>query len=291
MLSCSRFVALLAVSSLLSSCASLFPEPAFKWADDEHYWRIDGEHDVVEWIEIEHGIADPTDDLAPQLRAVLEGRLVFPPSGGFPSLSFDYVAANVDASEDDPIFARITAADHGVKVVDAHLVLDTEGRVSLWRRTRIDHASAWLDAFQRELSRGGDPPELALIDQRTGLALDEASSRLQASALGAGVQIWKLDGNALLLELPMTAENAQASIDAWAIEPVDPGVRPPAEISFTEPWLRVRYVPDDTGWIGARPYEISADYSPRVLERLKQSGLSVEPASVYAKLRADAGLR
>lgn len=289
------FALLSLACACLPSCISFFPEPAFLWADEEHYWRIDGARDVVEWIEIEHGLTSLSEDAPEQLRAVLNGRAVFPPCGGFPSIALDDLAGGESATERD--------AAVNVHVVGAHLVLDDRGRITLWRRTRIERATALMDAFQREAwLRATDKDASGPPGFGVNVAADSESRELQHAALLSGLRVWQLDGDAFVLELPMTAACAQRCIDAWKSDPVDPRVRPPAEVSFSESWLRVRWIPDETGWIGAKSYDVTTtDFqgsiphqdsgSARARARLEGAGLTIEPRAVYASLRRDAGLR
>lgn len=287
----SRWVGLLLCVALLSSCCSWsFSTSAFQWRSDEHYWRIDGANDVVEWIEIEHDLGQPTNDASEQLRKVLAGERVFPP-GEWLSFDLEKPVQNIELGGNGNSSAMLHELAASVRVVEAHLVLDTDGRPTLWRRTKFERASKWLEAWQHfVLPMILEEQVNGLIDERS---LSPASVALIREATSNGAQLWRLDGNALVYELPMTEADARLALSERGSEPVDPSLRQPAEISFDGQVVRCRWRPDETGWIGARAYYWLGERTGDIpeLAPLGDIGIAIEPTESYLALRRAAGLR
>lgn len=280
------------------ACASLdslsfpsfsFPSPAFQWTRGEHHWRIDGEKGAVEWIEITHGLCDATAEFDAQMSCLLAGARVFPPCGGFMSLDLEGAVANESLTPSEETFPP-PALIPTLRVVEARLVLDDEGRPTLWRRIRFEHASAWLRAFEHQITSSVGENEAASCqaDMPAGMHFGAHYALAQG-------ELFKLDGNAFVVEAQMDAETARRWIETFRDDPADPKLRPPAEIAFDGQTLRVRFAPDESGWIGARTYSLNApglddaevdiDGTP-----LTNTKLPIEPSSTYLQLRREAGL-
>lgn len=285
----SFLVSLLGLACLVSSCFSFPPEAAFCWAETERHLRVDPARDVVEYIEITHGLSDPTDDAADQLRAVLKGARVFPAAGGWLSISFDEPERTPVVEGDLFCFSELA---HTVRVVEARLVLDEKSEPSLWRRVRIECASSWLSGFQDLMTRDiDDATPGSTFGLPYELTLDPASLDLLRAELRKGFQIWKFDGGTLLMEVPTTAALAERFIEAQRsniAKPDDPEVT----YEFSDGWLSVRLAPDQSGWIrlnvDSEPREVAAP--PPTPVPLGDIGLAIEPTSTYARLRREAGL-
>ena len=290
---------LLCATSVVSSCCVFadldaafnwqFARPAFNWAHDEHHWRIDAEQDVVEWIEITHGLCDSTEEFDEHTRSVLAGARVFPPGGGFPSWDIDALAAE-ESFWPRELSVPVLELAPTLRVQEARLVFDDEGLPTLWRTMRFERASAWLVAFQRWMAEHWS--NVGELDDSSGVP---PGARLAVKAALDQRQLFKLEGNAFVLEAQVDAETARRWIERFRADPADPNLRPPAEISFDGQTLRVRFVPDESGWIGARTYSLNSpglDHAQLQIERtpLTTSQLSFEPTSIYTQLRREAGL-
>ena len=276
-----RLAALLGLVCLVSSCIS-WPDPAFGWEEDEHHWRIDSEHDVVEWIEITHGLCHPSSDFDECMRGLLDGAEEIPPGS---RMSFG-ISTPPDADlSDQPEWARpFLARTPTLEVVEARFVLDGEGRPTLWRRMRFENASTVLVRQQVGLASMGPDRESAL----NPLNVTPLGCRLGLIGAIADGPIWRLEGNTFVGEIPVDSASAQLWIELAQRDPVDPALRRPAEIAFNGTTLRVRWTPDETGWIGARTYGEALRKAPETAPL--QTELQIEPTSTYLQLRHDAGL-
>lgn len=284
---------LAALALALLPCAGCleFPAPAFRAAASEHFVRIDAERDVIEVLSLHLGLAPGGDDALEQLRAVVDGRRVFPPGGGFLTLDLD---RELTADEDDGMeeaTRELQELSPSLSIAGAGLALDDRERVTLWRHVRIERASEWLRLAETAERRGPGPhfPAGRLP------AFDARSSELQEAAWARGERFLGLEGDSLVIDLPSTSENAALLLahvledaleegrDGWAALAVSM-----RSLESRDERVRIRLGPDESGWMhlgwgGDVPR--ANDDGRFEAAALRAAGFEVEPwAALQARL-------
>jgi hypothetical protein len=303
-----RTVLLAGVAALVSggSCIE-FDRPEYGFHSTEVRWRVDERRDVVEWLEIEHGLVFEKEQHLSGLLEVLDGARVFPAHGGFPCLDLDEIerdlsrqpeAADAESEEGEPdpedlAFHELAPT---FSIVEAAVVIDEEGRASLWRRGRLESAAKWVRLFEDKVLEDiaeskprepGEPPQEFPVPE---MELEDASWELLRAHVTDGGRLWRFDRDSFQAEIPMTQQDAER-----LIRELD---RDDVEASFRDGLLRLRYLPDAGGWIRSRFLELDftdekglPEYDPRFVFQLVFSGATVEPVERYRERLAAAGLR
>jgi hypothetical protein len=295
---------LLVVGLALSSCGApdfsgasfpaldfKFRGPAFLSSRGEQYFRIEAEQDVLEWIQIQHGlvVGDVAVDhsMADQLQSVLAGARIEPAGGGWIAFEFDKLpkeSLSANSEADAVALRELQALASTVTVEEARLVFDEAGELTLWRKLRAEHASAWLEMAQRSFLSDAALAKTPEDVRLPGLSFDAPSFELLRSEISKGEKVWRFEGGALVTEAPMTAENARRC--AARIHRI--GV----ETSYDNGHLRIRYLPSANGWIRSM-FLIengSSKYDAAIVDELEAAGIKAEAPEAYVSLRSAAGL-
>jgi hypothetical protein len=270
---------------LTSSCIGLELRSPMVSAESEHYWRVDEHRDVVEFLQIEHGVIGYGD-----------ARFWNQIAGGARVIAIEWFPIDVAAyeqtvleagDEPDPVTALLKALGPTFRVSQASIVTDEQGRATLWRVCAFDGASEWLRALERlifEEAARGNPEALEPIPALTFDA--DSQERFFAQARN-GEPLWRLDRDGFLVEAAMTRENAESCIASLDRADVD--------ASYESGRLRLRYSPGPGGWIPARWLHPSADvrveYDPAIVRQLEEAGCELGTRERYRALRAASGLR
>jgi hypothetical protein len=182
----------------------------FQPIEEEHLLRCLPEEDALLYLEIDQGIyaANPA-EAADVLLAAVAGKRIFPASGGLFACDLE---GELESTDDfDPELHRLLA---DVRVEDSGLYLDADGRLCFYRLAKFGHLrrmleilNAWLNReYLAQSQEGGFEPEFPVLDAETAEAWQEAARK---------DHIWlKMDGHALLLDLPMSASSAARCL-AW----------------------------------------------------------------------------
>lgn len=194
-------------------------------AEYELHVRYVAETDCLMLAEVEHGIASNAPEPAVDgLRSVLAGRRVYPPEGGWISLDLDDLPTPV--SDGEPAALRDLREFAGaVHVERSFLCVDEQGRLSLFRTTRVDHFRRQLEIvdawWNRERAKDAPAPFAPTFP-----FLDRESNEMSRSAFASGHPWLSIDGDAVVLDVPMTSGNAARclSVVAGAGGKVDPGL-------------------------------------------------------------------
>lgn len=291
-----RWSLITALASLLPSCAIFFPAPEFRSTSDEQCLRIVSAEDAFEWIEVEHGLCQLQDDAPDQLRTVLAGKRVFPAGGGFPAFDFDSISVNGDSPQWKMFFEFLA----GLRVVEARLVLDTNGDPTLWRRLRIEHLSDWLNAcHQAQLDDSSDSPWFP-ANGETLPAFDAATLELMRQARNSGHRPWSVRDGRLVFEIPASQEYADLCCGALiAANDAEHDALRSAEI-FDGATLRLEFPAFSSPWapgfcsrwspmfdpIPKESMKTADDHGSSVQSSLESRGLHFEPTATYVQLRA-----
>jgi hypothetical protein len=286
-----RTFLLAGVAALVSGSCLEFGDPKYAFQSTEVRWRVDEQRDVAEWLEIEHGLGIEDEEHLSNLLDVVRGARVFPAHGGFLSFDLDLeqrVASEARRPPDEAVLAFQEFVST-FSIVEAAVVIDDEGRASLWRRGRLQNASEWLRRFEQgvlDAIAGSDEP--STVFPMPDLAFDDASWELLRAHVRGGGRVWRFEGDAVLLEVPMTQPNAERCIGELA--------RPEVDASFRDGNLRLRYLSGPGGWIRSRWIERmdeqgSPEHDTGTVRRLVAAGATVEPVERYRERLADVGLR
>jgi hypothetical protein len=273
-----------------SECS--LPGPEFTWESERHWLRLDGERDTAEFFSFYAGLAPGEANALAALRAVVDGRPVFPPGGGFLSFDFDEDLDVDRSAEPDPKWLALAELAPTLSVEEAGLALDDAGRVGLWRRVRLERASEWLSYIESPVARGEGPH----FPVGEFPAFDARSSELMEAAWARGERFWSIDGDSLRVDLPSTGANSArmfAHLFESALADAESDSRLWSrlavslhEVEIAGERMRARLGPDATGWMhvawrsaAERAAGRPAAFEPRTL---MSAGLEVEPHASFA---------
>lgn len=200
----------------VTSCSS------YRVREHETIVRFVPEDDVAYVLEVDCGIEATSDDASiaqavDALRSAASGRRRYPAEGGLFSVDFDdpenFVTPDgVGAAE----YREVAAA---VSVEASGLYLDDRGRLSFYRLTRIDRCGRLLELVTAWIRRQGASAE---EDAQTFVPsfpyFDEASWKMARASLEAGHRWLSIEGDCLVLDLPMTEANAASCLRYLATE-------------------------------------------------------------------------
>ncbi len=204
---CRLVASILAALALLTatSCSS------YRSTESETLVRFVPKDNVLLLLEIEHGIEAEGDSPAAiqiavgALRAAHGGARIYPPGGGLLTLDFDKVEDGMEA-ERAAAFRELADAVH---VEDRGLFLDEQGRLSFFRLTRVERFDRVLvlvnEWFNREA--GGTDKDARPFRPEFPI-YDEASWKLVRAAIGSGHRWLSVEGDAIVLDIPMTEASA-----------------------------------------------------------------------------------
>jgi hypothetical protein len=345
-----NMLAVAAFVSIVTCACDDVESSTFTSSSSEHYFRIDSAGDVAEWLEIEHDVRCEGEKALLHLKGVVSKARVFPAEHGF--LDFDELEREAAERETEIELESVSETDVEVdaesqvdevdprdslerrflelaptfQVVEARLVLDEDGRVTLWRRGRIRRASEWLGTLESEFlhdlletdesassSEEQDPPEEPALPEEphspfTDYRWDAESLRLLREQIRTGERLWRLEGHAFVVESAMSEENAKLCITNL--------VREDIEASFRDGRIRLRYLPGDGGWIRSTvlteseppkadedaeipppedpepaPDDDDSQDPAKFAAELTAAGIGLGSVQTYRELRKAAGLR
>jgi hypothetical protein len=233
------------LAALALSLVVLMPAcdaPVIEVRESRIQLRVDETAGTLEWVSIAQGVMVSDHKGFEHLQSVLAGARTYPIEGedSF-SINFD----QVNADETSKPWMHEIAPD--ISVVGVGLAEDSDGSLTLWRHTRVTRAPRVLTVFQRE---NNETTELTLGEFPT---FDATSLELQRTARGAGAVEWRIEGRALVFEVPSTLDNAlrcQEVMVAQGTQRLSPFL--PFEVSYfsyKDGRFAARYLPRDNGWI------------------------------------------
>jgi hypothetical protein len=288
----SKLVALVLGASLaLSACINLEP-PATVALETQAALRIDETSDSLEWITIDRGVQVRASNGVEHLKAVLGGARIYPIEGGIPgSVHLDALKNTSPPDTGDAGFDFWWKIEPDISVVGAGLAEEPDGRLTVWRHSRLTRAAHALESVERML-KTGNPLKLGQFP-----TFDEASLEQLRAARASGTSEWRIEGRSLVYEIPSTAENALRCEEAFRDVAKSPSVLVyslgPPQCAHDGRRFTARLVPDESGWIRGRVH--SAEIMPAErsvpVAALREAGLPVESGEQLRVRLAQFGLR
>jgi hypothetical protein len=285
-------VALVMGASLaLSACINLeFEPPATVALETQAALRIDEASDSLEWFTIDRGVQVRASNGVEHLKAVLGGARIYPIEGGtLGSLNFELLKDFSETGDDRfDVWLKI---EPDISVVGAGLAEEPDGRLTVWRHSRLTRATHALDQIQRALTAGA-PLELGQFP-----TFDEASLEQLRAARAAGTSEWRIEGRSLVYEIPSTAENALRCEETLRDDAKSPSMLMstlgPPQCAHDGRRFTARLVPDESGWIRGRLHgaEILPAEQSVPVAALREAGLPVESGEQIRARLAQLGLR
>jgi len=288
-----RFLALAATLPFLTTCC----DSAYRIEQGEILLRYRSKDDSLLVLEVEQGIGGTADKAADALQDALKGHRLYPPEGGFISLDFDK-PHTVEPGEEQE-HADFLELARSVHVVDARVFLDDQGRLSFLRLTRIANfhrvlelVNAWTNRENAGVYDTARPfePRYPVFDEQTRDAFRAASA--------SGHAWLHVEGEALVLDVPMTPTNAAQCL-AWltkearregsADEPDWIGQVTSLEVSKGHAIVRFGEAPREVVRFGGKSKQEPKDSAP-ICASLKDRGVSIGDWSALSVAQAALGL-
>jgi hypothetical protein len=288
----SNLVALAIGASLsLSACLNFEPQATVA-LETQAALRIDEASDSLEWFTIDRGVQVRASNGVEHLKAVLGGARIYPIEGGtFGSVNFEILKDPTFSETGDERIDFWFKIEPDISVVGAGLAEELDGRLTVWRHSRLTRASHALENVERALS-AGNPLELGQFP-----TFDAASLEQLRAARACGTPEWRIEGRSLVYEIPSTAENALRCEETLRDVATSPSVLVfslgPPQCAHDGRRFTARLVPDETGWIRGRVHGaeiVPAEYSLPV-RALREAGLPVESGEQVRARLAQLGLR
>ena len=203
--------------SWATSCA------AYRVQEYETVVRFLPQEDAILMPEVEHGIEANSTGPAPVrlavegLRSADEGRRRYPAAGGMLSVDFDDAesmqALDLNRTAEFQEFAA------SVHVEDQGIFLDAGGRLSFFRLTRFEHCARLLELVNAWIRR-----EITDMDEASRAFMpgfpfyDIESWNLALSAIESGHPLLSIEGDLVVLDVPMTSANAARCFSHFVAE-------------------------------------------------------------------------
>lgn len=268
----------LVLSFIVTACGAMRPAGTAA-IDTRAALRIDAESGVAEWVTIDRGVRVNAAGGVAHLRAILAGARIYPIEGGdLQSVDLDTLAALPEAREPRDIFDVWRRLARDLSVVGVGLAQASDGRLTVWRRTRLERAAHWLTELQRAMH----PHFSAKLGSFP--TFDAPTLELVNNERARGGVEWRFEGGALVCSFPSTAENAK-QCEAVLLSLPSPATLPsfllgPPQVSFDGERLTARLLPDADGWIRGRLMGAEIEFTgpSASIDELRATGLAVETA-------------
>ncbi len=280
----------LVLSFIVTACGAMRPAGTAA-IDTRAALRIDAESGVAEWVTVDRGVRVNAAGGVAHLRAILAGARIYPIEGGdLQSVDLDALEALPEAREPRDISDVWRRLARDLSVVDVGLAQASDGRLTVWRRTRLERAAQWLTELQRAMH-----PHLS-AKLGSFPTFDVPTLELVNNERARGGVEWRIEGGALVCSFPSTAENAR-QCEAGLVDALSPVGLPslmlgPPQVSYDGERFTARLAPDPDGWIRGRTIGVELGLSgPTVsIDELRAAGLTVETADQLRARLAEFGL-
>lgn len=187
-------------------------ESSFQVEEQHLFLRYVAKDDTLLMLEVEHGITGSPAKAVGAIQIALEGRRIYPPEGGFIHFDLDEVDEAV-APEQKESEADFREFARHVKVAETCVFIDEDGRLSLLRLTRIEKFQRVVEVLNRTINRDMKPdepfrPKFPIFDAET--------SKLVRAAVTGGHPWLRIEGEMIVLDVPMSQTNAAACLGSIA---------------------------------------------------------------------------
>ncbi len=286
----------LATSVLILAATSC--ESAYHFEREELLFRYTPKDDSLLVLEVEHGISGKPETAADALESGVKGRRLYPAEGGFINIDLDKTDTSVEPGKEQE-HADLLEFAHSVQVVDARVFLDDQGRLSFLRLTRLSKFRRMLELVNAQMNRDhageGDPAKP--FEPRYPI-FDEATRDLFKAAWSSGHAWLRIEGEAFVLDAPMTGSNAARCLD-WLAREADRtrveeepdwiGQMTSLEIAKGHALLRYGEAPKQVIRFEVKEKHEPADSAP-IQAALKERGVAVGDWSALSVAQAKLGL-
>jgi len=180
-------------------------------------------------------------------------------------------AGHVDTSGFPRSLEALLAYESSIRVVEAKLVTDAEGRPAILQHLRFTEATRFLrlvDAFVNEA---------VLLEVRPAEHPDRAPALVRARAERGGS--WaRFDGTDLVVSIPSTASSTASALGGLLLDEELRAYRGPllrglSAFRSTDGEVELTYSPGEDGWIEFEFDRPSESWKPGLAERLADDGL------------------
>jgi hypothetical protein len=266
------------------TAAELDYSPAIWPRESRTMLRVDEASQTLEWLSIDRGVQLEDAAGIAHLRALLAGARIYPiEDSGLAAFNFDQLG-ELDSTVS---WMRELAPD--ISIVGVGLAEDLDGSLILWRHTRVERAGYWLELAQL------NAPSREVLEVGRFPALDAASLELQRAAYSAGAVDWRIEGRALVFDVPSTLDNALRCQEVILKQGTRSGPSLPLEasyFSYQDGRFTVRYLPRDNGWIRGETDadESMFDSQSTSAADLRKAGLPIETHAQLSARLAQLGL-
>jgi hypothetical protein len=288
----------LATSVLVLAATSC--DSAYRFEREELLFRYVPKDDSLLVLEVEHGISGDPGKATDALESGVKGRRLYPAEGGFVHLDLDKTDTAVDPGKGQE-HADLLEFARSVQVVDARVFLDDQGRLSFLRLTRISKFRRMLELVNAQMNRdhageGANNP--AKPFEPSYPIFDEATRDLFKAAWSSGHAWLRIEGEAFVLDAPMTESNAARCLD-WLVHDAgrertgdDPdwiGQMTSIELSKGHALLRYGEAPKQIVRFAFNEKHAPGDSAP-IQAELKDRGVAVGDWSALSVAQARLGL-
>ena len=303
-----RIALVAAVGAAALAGACLFPDPELEIDHSEYHLRYDADTDALRLVEIHHGVQSYTSHGAAGAADVVEklvaGWRRFPPEGGWLFVMDmdregfwnweDEIAEGAAPEEAAALMSRMKAVDPRVRVERAGTFLKEDRRLAFYREVRVDGVTDLLGLINEYLNlelqyaepdpERGVVPEFPIFDSRT--------VELWKQAGEVGHSWWRIEDEGLVLEVPMTPENAAACLTHMLTEIAKSS--DPEEVALfqylrrlevQDERVRLDFRPEEDGWFHLIEEATGSEYDSSLVEELESRGHSFSEVPDLAGVR------